>query len=158
MHLRPDEDDGLPGGKSLPGLLDPLAALVERGRRRLPFRVPVVVPDLPVQFIHEEDVGRALVQCVVAAGPPGSYNIAADDVLSMVDVAHELGLLPIRTPGAPARALAGLAAKLPLPSSAQWVEAASHPAIMDTSKARTELGWEPRISARQALRDSVQTP
>lgn len=146
------------GGKSLPGLLDPLAALVERGRRRLPFRVPVVVPDLPVQFIHEEDVGRALVQCVVAAGPPGSYNIAADDVLSMVDVAHELGLLPIRTPGAPARALAGLAAKLPLPSSAQWVEAASHPAIMDTSKARTELGWEPRISARQALRDSVGAP
>ena len=146
------------GGKSLPGLLDPLAALVERGRRRLPFPVPVVVPDLPVQFIHEEDVGRALVQCVVAAGPPGSYNIAADDILSMVDVARELGLLPIRTPGAPARALAGLAAKLPLPSSAQWVEAASHPAIMDISKARTELGWEPRISARQALRDSVQAP
>ena len=146
------------GGKSLPGLLDPLGALVERGRRRLPFPVPVVVPDLPVQFIHEEDVGRALVQCVVAAGPPGSYNIAADDVLSMVDVARELGLLPIPTPGAPARALAGLATKLPLPSSAQWVEAASHPAIMDISKARTALGWEPRISARQALRDSVRSP
>ena len=146
------------GGKSLPGLLNPLAALVERGRRRMPVRVPVVVPDLPIQFIHEEDVGRALVQCVVAAGPPGSYNIAADDVLSMVDVARELGLLPIRAPGAPARALAGLAARLPLPSSAQWVEAASHPAIMDISKARSELDWSPRISARQALRESVDGP
>ena len=143
------------GGKRLPGKLDPLAGLVERGRRRLPFRVPVVVPDLPMQFIHEEDVGRALVQCVVAAGPPGTYNIAADDVLSMVDVVRELGLLPIRTPGAPARTLAGLAARLPLPSAAQWVEAASHPAIMDTSKAKSQLGWSPRISAREALRESV---
>ena len=53
------------GGKSLPTLLAPLVGLVERGRRRLPFPVPVVVPDLPVQLIHEEDVGRALLQCVV---------------------------------------------------------------------------------------------
>lgn len=143
------------GAKSLPGLLDPLAAALEQGRRRLPFRLPVVVPDLPVQFIHEDDVGRALVQCIVAAGPPGAYNIAADDVLSMVDVARELGLLPIATPGRPARALARLASRLPLPSPAQWVEAASQPAIMDTSRARTELGWTPRITAREALRDTL---
>ena len=144
------------GGKALPSLLAPLASLVERGRRRLPFPVPVVVPDLPVQFIHEEDVGRALVQCVVAAGPAGAYNIAADDVLSMVDVARELGLLPLKAPGGPARAAARIASRLPLlPSSAQWVEAGSHPAIMDTSKARDVLDWSPRISARQAIRDSL---
>lgn len=144
------------GGKTLPALLAPLASLVERGRRRLPFPVPVVVPDLPMQFIHEEDVGRALVQCIVAAGPAGAYNIAADDVLSMVDVARELGLLPLKAPAAPARAAARLASRLPLlPSSAQWVEAGSHPAIMDTSKARDVLDWSPRISARQALRDSL---
>jgi nucleoside-diphosphate-sugar epimerase len=144
------------GGKSLPTLLAALVGLVERGRRRLPFRVPVVVPDLPVQFIHEEDVGRALVQCVVAAGPPGAYNIAADDVLSMVDVARELGLLPLPVPGAPARTAARLASRVPLlPSSAQWVEAGSHPAIMDTSKARDMLGWTPRIPALQAIRDSL---
>lgn len=143
------------GAKSLPGLLDPLATALERGRHRLPFRVPVLVPDLPVQFIHEDDVGRALVQCIVAAGPPGAYNIAADDVLSMVDVARELGLLPMAAPGRPVRALARLASRLPLPSAAQWVEAASHPAIMDTSRARSDLHWAPRVSARQALRDTL---
>lgn len=144
------------GGKSLPRLVEPLARLVDRGRRRLPFRLPVVVPNLPMQFIHEADVGRALVQCVVAAGPPGAYNIAADDVLSMVDVAEELGLLPLGAPAGPARLAARLASRLPLlPSSAQWVEAGSQPAIMDTSRAHDVLDWTPRISARQAIRDSL---
>jgi nucleoside-diphosphate-sugar epimerase len=33
-----------------------------------------------------------------------------------------------------------------------FAEAASHPAIMDTSKAKRELGWSPRYSALGALR------
>jgi len=38
----------------------------------------------------------------------------------------------------------------------QWVEAASHPAIMDTSKAKRKLGWVPRFTALEALRDTVR--
>jgi nucleoside-diphosphate-sugar epimerase len=46
--------------------------------------------------------------------------------------------------------------KLPfLPAQLQWVEAASHPAIMDTTRARTELGWKPQVSAREALRETL---
>jgi nucleoside-diphosphate-sugar epimerase len=144
------------GAKTLPALLMPLVGVVDGVRRRLPFPVPVPVPDLPVQFIHEDDVGRALVQCVVAAGPPGAYNIAADDLLSAVDVARELGLFPLPAPAGPVRAAARLAAGLPLlPPAVRWVEAASHPAVMDTTKARELLGWAPRTSARDALRDSL---
>lgn len=144
------------GAKTLPALLMPLVGLVEGARRRLPFPVPVPVPDLPVQFIHEEDVGRALVQCVVAAGPAGAYNIAADDLLSAVDVARELGLFPLPAPAGPVRAAARLASRLPLlPPAVRWVEAASQPAVMDTTKARELLGWTPRISALEALQDSL---
>jgi nucleoside-diphosphate-sugar epimerase len=143
------------GGKVLPAALQPLARVL-RQRSRLPFPVPVVVPDLPVQLVHEADVGRALLQCVVAAGPPGAYNIAADDVLSSLDVARELGFLPIPVPGAPARGAARLVSRLPLlPSSAQWVEAASHPAVMDTTRAKTVLDWTPRFTAREALRAAL---
>jgi nucleoside-diphosphate-sugar epimerase len=39
---------------------------------------------------------------------------------------------------------------------AQWVEAASHPAIMDTSRAKNELGWVPRYTALETLRDTVR--
>ncbi len=145
------------GAKSVPWLLTPLARLLEHGPRRLPFPVPALVPDLDVQFIHEDDVGRALVQCIVAAGPPGAYNIAADDLLSVVDIAREIGIVALPLPGAPARAAARVLSALPLlPSSAQWVEALSHPAIMDTTKARTQLGWSPQITALEALRDTLR--
>jgi len=43
-----------------------------------------------------------------------------------------------------------------LPPVAQWVEAASHPAIMDTSRAKQELGWVPRYTALDTLRDTLR--
>ncbi len=140
----------------LPGPLVALAKVLASGWKRLPVPVPVPVADVPVQFIHEADVGSALLQCVVAAGPPGAYNIAADDVLSAVDIAREVGALPIPLPGTPVHTLARAVSKVPgLPSVAQWVEALAHPAIMDTTKAHTELGWKPEHSALDALRDTL---
>jgi nucleoside-diphosphate-sugar epimerase len=145
------------GGKDiLPGPLAPLAKRMQGRFRRLPVPVPAVVPDLPLQFVHEDDVGSALLQCIVAAGPPGAYNIAGEGVLSAVDVAREVGFLPLPFPGGPTQAAAKAVAKLPLPSFAQWVEAVSHPAVMDTTKARTELGWTPRYSSLEALRDTLR--
>jgi nucleoside-diphosphate-sugar epimerase len=139
------------------------APLVWLGRKvlgrdgRLPVPLPVLVPDLPIQFIHQDDVGQALLQCVVGAGPPGAYNIAADDVLSALDVARELGLLPVPLPAGPTHAVARALARLPLlPSAVEWVEAASHPAVMDTTRAKAELGWMPRHSALHALRETFR--
>jgi nucleoside-diphosphate-sugar epimerase len=60
-------------------------------------------------------------------------------------------------PARPAYAVARGLANLPLlPAAAEWVEAVSHPAVMDTSRARTELGWTPRYSSREALRATVR--
>ena len=146
------------GGKELlPGPLAPLGRAVAGRFRRLPVPVPALVPDLPLQLVHEDDVGSALLQCVVAAGPPGAYNIAADDVLSAVDVAREVGVAAVPVPAAPAHAAARAFARLPfLPSTLEWVEAASHPAVMDTSRAKAELGWKPQHTALDALRDTLR--
>ena len=127
---------------------------------RLPVPLPVVAPDVQVQFIHEHDVGKALLKCVLGAGPPGAYNIAGDGVLTGADIARELGLSPVSVPGgfvyAAARAAAS-APKLPFtPPAADWVEAISHPAIMDISKAKRELGWQPSYTGLQALRDTLR--
>ena len=141
----------------LPGLLAALARLVATPIGRLPLPLPVLVPALPLQLVHEEDMGRALLQCVVAAGPPGAYNIAAEGIVTGADLARELGLLPVPLPAGPAQAAARAVAALPfLPPAAQWVEAASHPAIMDTTRAKQELCWAPRFTALEALRDTVQ--
>lgn len=58
-----------------------------------------------------------------------------------MDVARELGFLPIRVPAWPTKTAARAVSRLPfLPSFAEWVEAATHPAVMDTTRAKTELG------------------
>jgi nucleoside-diphosphate-sugar epimerase len=145
------------GGKDvLPGPLAPLGRRLFGRPRRLPVPVPLLVPEHPLQFVHEDDVGRALHLCVLGAGPPGAYNIAGDGVLTAGDVVRELGGLPVRLPAAPAQLAARAVSRLPfLPPSAEWVEAASRPALMDTTKAREELGWEPRYTGLEALRDTL---
>jgi nucleoside-diphosphate-sugar epimerase len=110
-----------------------------------------------MQFIHEDDVGRALLLCVLAAGPPGAYNIAGDGVVTAVEVAREFGALAIPLPAGPAQAAARAVARLPfLPPVAEWIEAASRPVIMDTSRARDRLGWRPRYSGLEALQDTLR--
>jgi nucleoside-diphosphate-sugar epimerase len=147
----------------LPGPLAPLgrglASLATRAGQaaragRIP-RFPVLVPSMPFQCVHEDDLGDAFLRCIVAAGPPGAYNVAADGILTSADVAREYGLRPLPLPAGPIQLAARTIAALPfLPPAAQWVEAASHPAIMDTTKAKNELGWTPRRTALEALRDT----
>ena len=141
----------------LPRPLAPLESLLARRFGRVPVPVPVLVPALPLQLVHEQDVGRALLQCVVAAGPPGAYNIAADGIVTAADLARELGLLPLPLPAAPAHIAARALAAVPfLPPFAEWVEAVSHPAIMDTTMAKQKLGWAPQFTALETLRDTLR--
>ncbi len=140
----------------LPQPVAALARLLLGAVGAWPLPLVAVVPDLPLQLIHEDDVGRALLQCVVAAGPPGAYNIAGDGVLSVRDIARELGVTPLPLPAAPVRLVARGLGRLPfLPAAAEWAETVVHPAVMDTTRARTELGWTPRFSALEALRDTL---
>jgi nucleoside-diphosphate-sugar epimerase len=143
-------------------LPEPLMALLGRiggAVMSSPIPLPVLAPDLPVQFIHEDDVADALVRCIVATGRAGAYNVAGDGVLTLRDVAREAGLAPIAVPNGAARRLAGLVASLPLPSFVppvtEWAEALANPPVMDTSAARRELGWSPRWSSVEALRATL---
>ncbi|MCW3011918.1 MAG: NAD-dependent epimerase/dehydratase [Solirubrobacterales bacterium] len=148
------------GGKEiLPGPLAPLGRALADAVAGLPVKLPAPVPAIPLQLIHEDDVGSALMQCVLAAGPPGAYNVAADDVVTAVDLARELGLMPISVPAGLAQAAARAVSSLPtppfVPPAAEWVEALAHPAIMDTRKAKDELGWTPAYTAIEALRATL---
>ena len=146
------------GGKDLlPRFLEPLAgrAIKLAGAAK----APVVIPALPVQFVHEDDVGDALVRCIAAEGPPGAYNIAGDGVLTAHDVARELGLTPLPFPltwtQRIARALAAAPTPAFAPPVAEWIGAFSHPVVVDTDKARRELGWSPRYTGLEALRATI---
>ena len=146
----------------LPGPLDHLGRTVAGAIDKLPFPLPVPAPDVAIQLIHEDDVGQALLLCAVGAGPPGAYNIAADDVLTGTDIAQELGLNPLPIPArivhTAARGLAALPTPPFIPPVTEWVEAMSHPSVMDTSKAKDVLGWLPRWSSRGAIRATLGKP
>ncbi|MCU1601566.1 MAG: Nucleoside-diphosphate-sugar epimerase, partial [Frankiales bacterium] len=67
------------------------------------------------------------------------------------------GLRPILMPARPWHRAARLAARVPgLPSYAEWVEAFATPAVMDTGRAKRELGWEPRWTGLDAWRDTLR--
>jgi nucleoside-diphosphate-sugar epimerase len=141
----------------------PVAAAARRmlnlvQRARVP--IPVPAPDLPMQFIHEDDVGQALLRCVVSEAPPGAYNIAGEGVVTVADAIRELGLTPLPVPAAVAHGAARLVTLIPrapfIPPAAEWIEAVSRPVIMDTSKATEQLGWRPRYTGLEALRDTLR--
>jgi nucleoside-diphosphate-sugar epimerase len=147
------------------GVPEPVAAAARKllgALDRAPVQIPLPAPAAPVQFIHEDDVGQALLACVLGDGPPGAYNIAADDSLTAADIVRELGFRPVPLPAQALYVAAGAAAqltRLPLaPPVAEWIEAVSHPAIMDTSRAKAELGWKPSHSARDSLRETLGLP
>ena len=146
------------GGKDvLPGPLAPLGRRLLGRLRRLPVPVPVPAPELPLQLVHEDDVGQALLLCVAGDGPAGAYNIAGDGVLTFGDLVRAAGGIPVRLPAAPAQVAARLAARWPfLPPVAEWVEAIGRPVLMDTTRAKEQLGWRPRFTGAEALRDTLR--
>lgn len=148
------------GGKGeLLARLLPVGRRISAVARGLPVHVPLPAPDVPMQFIHEEDVGHAIVRCVLGAGPPGAYNIAGPGIVTGADLLRELGFHPVGIPAGfvqrAARAVAGLPLPSFVPPVAGWAEAVSRPAIMDVTKAEQELDWHPRYSGLEALRATL---
>jgi nucleoside-diphosphate-sugar epimerase len=89
---------------------------------------------------------------VLGRGKPGVYNLAAEGSLTMADLADALGWYSIPVPDLALDAAAELVARLPfVPAEAQWIESIRRPVLMDTSKARKQLGWRPQHTARETL-------
>ena len=49
-----------------------------------------------------------------------------------------------------------MVARLPaVPAEMAWIEAFRTPVIMDCTRARTKLGWDPKYSSRETLEEMV---
>jgi nucleoside-diphosphate-sugar epimerase len=121
--------------------------------RQLPPK-PLLLPDPGTRFqlVHHDDVAAALVAATTGVGAPGAYNLAGDGTITVSYIAKATGRLAFPIPRLLLKP-AALGANLPLvPSLAQWVNAGRTPVIMDTTKARTQLGWNPAYDTRETLR------
>ena len=109
-------------------------------------------PGVPFQLVHADDVARALVAATTGTGAPGVYNLAADGTLTVGDLAAALGWYAVPVPDVAVDATASVIARLPfLPAEAHWIQVFRASVVMDTSKAKAELGWRPRHDARATL-------
>src|SRR5215213_1777569 len=131
--------------------------LLRRSVERLPLVSPVLPdPGVPFQLVHHDDVARAMAAAICGDGPPGAYNLAGEGEIGVRDIARALGWrwVPVPRPAvdlstAAARHLTFASSKL------EWATALDTPVLMDTSKARRDLGWEPRWDAEETLRQTV---
>ena len=114
-----------------------------------PGRLPVFphIPGAVVQVVHSLDVGEAY-RLAVVRDVEGAFNVAADEPVDGRAVARAIGARTVTIPARVARAFAAATWRARLqPTSPDWLDLALGVPLLDSSRARKELGWAPQHGA-----------
>ena len=121
---------------------------------RLPF-LPVP-PGLRFQAVHADDIAEAF-RLAVTGDARGAFNLAADPVIDAWVLGDVFGTRVVEVPRVLMRAGLASAWRMHLaPTEPALLDLVLELPLLDTTRARTELGWVPRHSAVDALRELVQ--
>jgi nucleoside-diphosphate-sugar epimerase len=152
-----------------PGLIFQGEAGSEIGRYFLGWVHPRFIPRRPAlpilpipeelifQAVHADDVADAYWR-VLERRASGAFNVAAEPVVTPQNLARLFSakrILPV-----PVRALhafVGATWRLRLQQTdSGWVEMAAGAPVMDTTRIRNELGWEPQTPSLDAIREVIE--
>jgi putative sterol carrier protein len=137
------------------GMEHPLARLLRR-------RLLVDTRGIPLPLVWDEDVAEAIA-LALKSDAAGAFNLAAAEPRCGAELARACGLGLIKVPPAVAVGagqLLPLLAKLRLtePIDPAWTRVADVRMIIDSEKARRELGWKPRCAtATEVVQRFVDT-
>lgn len=120
-------------------------------------RVVPRIRRLVFQAVHSADVAEAYRLAAMAPAARGAYNVAADPVIDPDVLARELGAVQLPLHAGAVRALTTLTWRLRLqPTPPGWLDMALAVPVMSTRRIREELGWTPRYSSLEALRELLE--
>jgi nucleoside-diphosphate-sugar epimerase len=123
-----------------------------------PSFIPVVpsVRGLRFQAVHSLDLGEAY-RLAATTDARGAFNVAADPVLDSPELARILDARLLPLSAAAIRPLVALTWHLHVqPTPPGWLDLALSVPLMDTRRARVELGWSPRHGADAAFRELLE--
>lgn len=116
-------------------------------------RVPLLPVDgrLRLQFVHADDVATAI-RLAVEHRRPGAFNLAGDGLLRVDDLARALGGRHVPVPLPLLRRAADLSWRAHLQQvDVGWLDMGYGVPLLDSTRARVELGWSPQHAAPQVL-------
>lgn len=118
--------------------------------------VPVVFGhQARLQFLHEEDALGAL-EWATTRGRAGTFNLAGDGVVTLAQAVHRAGHVQLPVPSQLLAPLIGVLRDGRLPAFRSEQEGyLSFGRVLDTTRMRTELGFEPRYTTRETLDDFI---
>ncbi len=118
-----------------------------------PSFIPVVpdTPGLAFQAVHALDAAHAY-RLAALSEARGPFNIVADPVLDVAELARALSARAVPVPARVLRVAADLTWRLRLqPTPAGWVDLALGVPLLDATRAHRDLGWAPLTGADDAL-------
>lgn len=131
----------------VPGLVPPRAL---RLLPVLPFDRTVRIP-----MVHAADVADAIARALERRSP-GAFNLAAPPDVTATDIARALRARLVPLPAKVLRAGVSLAWHgRVLQLDPGWIDLAFSVPLLDTTRARTELGWTPTRTGPQVLEEVV---
>lgn len=123
---------------------------------------PSVLPMLPwpaglrFQAVHSADIGEAY-RCAVTGDARGAFNIAAGPLIGPAEFGEAARARVVEVSPRVVRAALDLSWRGRVQASEPgWLDLALGVPVMDTTRAREELGWIPRVSALDAVAELLQ--
>ncbi len=111
------------------------------------------VPGLRFQAVHSDDVGDAYRRAVLSDAA-GAFNVAAEPAIGTAELAALLDAPARKVPPSLLRKAAAATFAMRLqPVEPGWLDMALSVPLMSSVRARQVLGWEPRRTATEAIRE-----